>query len=70
MRKLSYTDDPLARRYMDALETHTKYPDTPGAYEAMQSAWDDMVDLVESAGHEVDTCDCPSCVLYRAGTKE
>lgn len=70
--RIAYPQHPdrLAWRYKTALEDHTERPDMPGAYEAMQSAWDAMVEDVESAGHEVDTCDCPSCTLYRAGTKE
>ena len=60
--------DRLATRYEEALEEYGARPDCPGNYEAMQGAWDVMVDTLEAADHDSDTCLCRSCVLYRAGT--
>ena len=62
--------DRLAQRYEDAKKEHELRPDMPGAYEAMGATWDVMVDKVEELQHDIDTCDCRSCGLYRAGTGE
>lgn len=47
--------DRLARRYEEALEEYERLPDMPGAYEAMQSAWDAMVE----GGHRHSTRPLP-----------
>jgi hypothetical protein len=62
--------DRLAQRYEDALKEQQARPDAPGNYEAMQAAYDAMVEAVEAAVHPVDTCPCRSCTLYRAATQE
>lgn len=62
--------DRLATRYEEAQAQYRARPDAPGSYEAVESAWDAMVDAVEAARHDVDTCTCRSCALYRAGTAD
>lgn len=66
--KQSRRPDKLATRYESAQEEYRARPDAPGNSEAVEAAWDAMVDTVEAAGHDVDTCACRSCTLYRAGT--
>jgi hypothetical protein len=61
--------DRLAARYEAAQEQYRARPDAPGHSEAVDATWDAMVDAVEAAGHEVDTCECRSCTLYRSGTE-
>jgi hypothetical protein len=62
--------DRLARRYEEAAEAYQARPDAPGHYEAAEDAWDAMVEGVHEAEHDVDTCACRSCTLYRAATVE
>jgi hypothetical protein len=62
--------DRIAARYEEAQAEYKARPDAPGHYEDMQASWDAMVDAVEAAGHDPDTCNCRCCVLYRAGTTE
>lgn len=59
-----------AATYEEALARHNADPGAPGRYEAMEEAWDAMVETVHAEGHDVDTCTCRSCALYRAGTEE
>jgi hypothetical protein len=62
--------DANARTYEEAQQAYAADSDAPGNSEAVEAAWDAMVDAVEEAGHDVDTCACRSCTLYRAGTED
>lgn len=59
--------DENAERYERVKE---QYAADEATYEELTAAWDVMVEAVEEAGHEVDSCPCRSCTLYRAETVE
>lgn len=60
--------DANATAYEKARQMYHDNPGVPGRYEAVGGAWDAMVDAVEAARHDIDTCPCRSCGHYRAGT--
>lgn len=62
--------DANAQAYEEAQQAYAADSGAPGVSEAVEAAWDTMVDAVEAARHDVDTCPCRSCTLYRAGTEE